>query len=204
VFLGEQVSGQSITQINSRFEFYVRQVGKWNFVLNGRFLEYFSEEVKCQVHPIAKNRADEMLALAVSVQGIKSKTPGVLYLLPPPTKIQASEAIRLVLEHLDDLGGFWQQRAEQARPYPTPPTSMPVGMSEPTRTLDTASLRRFLVERFDLEELRTLCFDLGVDYDGLRGEGKEAKARELIAYMQRRGQLVGLIAAIRRERGDIV
>jgi len=40
-------------------------------------------------------------------------------------------------------------------------------------------LRRSLEETFDLEEFRTLCFDLGVDYDALRGEGKSAKIREL-------------------------
>lgn len=30
-----------------------------------------------------------------------------------------------------------------------------------------------LDELFDLEELRTLCFLLDVDYDSLRGEGKD-------------------------------
>jgi len=64
-------------------------------------------------------------------------------------------------------------------------------------------LRQVLAEHFDLEELHTLCFDLGVDYDRLGGEGKEAKARELVAYLQRRGQLERLIAAIQRERGRI-
>ena len=38
-------------------------------------------------------------------------------------------------------------------------------------------LRLKIVEHFDDEELRTLCFDTDVDYDNLRGQGKEAKAR---------------------------
>jgi len=54
-------------------------------------------------------------------------------------------------------------------------------------------LREDLVQYFDKEELRTLCTDLGVDYDGLRGEGKEGKARELIAYLDRRGSISILI-----------
>jgi len=65
-------------------------------------------------------------------------------------------------------------------------------------------LRKALCDLFNLEELRTLCFDLRVDYDSLPGEGKAAKARELVAYMQRREELERLVAAVRRERGDIV
>ena len=61
-------------------------------------------------------------------------------------------------------------------------------------------LRPILVDRFDLEELRTLCFDLGVDYDSLRGEGKEAKARELVGYIERRGRLDELETRIKQLR----
>jgi hypothetical protein len=60
-----------------------------------------------------------------------------------------------------------------------------------------------LVERFSLEELRTLCFDLSIDYDALGGEGKEARARELIAHLQRRNQLDRLTSYIRQHRPDI-
>jgi hypothetical protein len=61
-------------------------------------------------------------------------------------------------------------------------------------------LRQKIVEHFDDEELRTLCFDTDVDYDILRGQGKEAKARELIDFMQRQGRLGDLIRACRRTR----
>jgi hypothetical protein len=70
-------------------------------------------------------------------------------------------------------------------------------------TTHASALRRILVERFDLEELRTLCFDLSIDYDALRGEGKEARARELIAHLQRRRQLDQLTSYIRQHRPDI-
>jgi hypothetical protein len=63
-------------------------------------------------------------------------------------------------------------------------------------------LRQALERLFDDEEMRTLCFDLGTeyDYDGLRGEGKKAKARELVALAERKGHLAALEAAIRGRR----
>jgi len=60
-----------------------------------------------------------------------------------------------------------------------------------------------LVLYFDLEELHTLCFDLGVDYDALRGEGKEAKARELLALLDRGGRISEFIQACTRRRPNV-
>ncbi|MCA9875629.1 MAG: AAA family ATPase [Ardenticatenaceae bacterium] len=68
-----------------------------------------------------------------------------------------------------------------------------------------SELRRLLNDYFDFEELRTLCFELGFDYNFLPGEGKGAKVREIVSYMQRRDQgLERLIEAIRLERGHII
>jgi hypothetical protein len=69
--------------------------------------------------------------------------------------------------------------------------------------VDAVALRRILAERFDLEELRTLCFDLGVRYDDLPAEGQQAKARELVAYLQRRERLDQLASYLRQHRPDI-
>jgi hypothetical protein len=66
-----------------------------------------------------------------------------------------------------------------------------------------ALLREFLVNHFDDSELRTLCFDLGVDYDELRGESKADKARELIAYFERRGQMHYLTGTCVMLRPDV-
>jgi hypothetical protein len=71
------------------------------------------------------------------------------------------------------------------------------------REFAVTDLLPILSARFDLEELRTLCFELGVDFDDLRGEGKTAKARELILRMQRRQQVEKLIKKIRDMRPDI-
>ena len=41
---------------------------------------------------------------------------------------------------------------------------------------DLARIRHALVDSFDLDELRTLCFDLGMDFESLPGQSKPAKA----------------------------
>jgi len=51
--------------------------------------------------------------------------------------------------------------------------------------LSPAQIRRELTDKVDEEELRTLCFDWGIDYDSLPGKGKSAKVRELVAQEQR-------------------
>jgi len=65
-------------------------------------------------------------------------------------------------------------------------------------------LRQQITEHFDGEELRTLCFDMGVDYDTLRGEGKEAKVRELVAFFERRGAIAELVRKCSEQRPNAV
>jgi len=85
-----------------------------------------------------------------------------------------------------------------------PASPAPVAVSSPNQA-EQERLYQALVAHFDLEELRTLCFKLGVGYDDLRGEGREAKARELVRYMSRRtGGLAQLRAAIRAGRPGAV
>jgi len=65
------------------------------------------------------------------------------------------------------------------------------------------NLRQILTERLDAEEVETLCFDLGVDYDNLRGEGKAAKVRALITHLELRHCIPELLEAVKRLRPDI-
>jgi hypothetical protein len=67
-----------------------------------------------------------------------------------------------------------------------------------------SNLRQVLNERFNESELRDLCFDLGVDYESLSGEGKADRARELIGYLQRRKRIPELIVKGEKQRPDIV
>jgi hypothetical protein len=67
----------------------------------------------------------------------------------------------------------------------------------------TRRLCQIIIERLNLEDLRTLCFDLGVDFDSLRGEGKAAKVRELMLYLERRNDIQRLETWLRQTRPDI-
>jgi hypothetical protein len=68
------------------------------------------------------------------------------------------------------------------------------GYSSRGKVFERRHLRRLLIEHFDVEDLRTLCFDLGEDYDSLRGEGKAGRARELVAHLERCGRISELVA----------
>jgi len=54
-------------------------------------------------------------------------------------------------------------------------------------------LRLILSRYFSDDELHTLCFDLGIDYESLPARGKAGKAREIIAYLERRDEINKLI-----------
>lgn len=66
-----------------------------------------------------------------------------------------------------------------------------------------AQFRQLISQHFDVEEMRTLCFDLNIDYDALRGEGKEAKVRELAALFRRNGRLPELIEVLTSMRPHV-
>jgi hypothetical protein len=77
--------------------------------------------------------------------------------------------------------------------------------------VDRRNLRLALESHFSLDEMKTLCTDIQsdleaagnnerLDLESVGGEGKSGKARELVAHLERRGQLAYLEAAIRRAR----
>jgi hypothetical protein len=72
----------------------------------------------------------------------------------------------------------------------------------PTGEVPETRAHEWLAAHFNEQELRTLCFKLGIDYDDLVAQGRENKARELVTYMARRSRLDELIAAIQRERPE--
>ena len=53
-------------------------------------------------------------------------------------------------------------------------------------------LRDLLAHHFSHEELRGLCFDLGLEYEDLPGETRPGRAQSLIEYCLRRGRLPDL------------
>jgi nucleoside phosphorylase len=69
--------------------------------------------------------------------------------------------------------------------------------------LSGPQLRALLTERLGVDELRTACYDIGVDWDNLRGEVKPIRVLELIAYLDRRGERAKLYAWLQENRPDI-
>jgi hypothetical protein len=65
------------------------------------------------------------------------------------------------------------------------------------------NLHQLLMSHFDQEELKTLCFNLGANYDSLRGEGMMGKTRELVLYMKRQGLIAELANEIAKFRPHI-
>ena len=74
--------------------------------------------------------------------------------------------------------------------------------SDPDRQ-ELIRLRELLSDSFNLEELRLLCFDLGLDYENLAGGTKGMKAQNLITYLQRRGKLQRLLDVVKSQRPNV-
>lgn len=65
-------------------------------------------------------------------------------------------------------------------------------------------LRQNLIQLFSIEDLKTICFDLSVDYECIPiGDNKESGARELIAYFERVNRVGELIQKCAKLRPDI-
>ena len=75
-------------------------------------------------------------------------------------------------------------------------------MNEESR-LFLADVQAKLNTYFSGEEIETLAFVLGIDYDALRGGTKPTKVNALILDAARKGQIAQLLAWARRERTNV-
>lgn len=66
--------------------------------------------------------------------------------------------------------------------------------------IDPTQLRTALSKLFSTGELRTLCFDLGIEYEDLEGAGKSGKALALVQYGQRHGRYNELVYRVQQLR----
>ncbi len=66
-----------------------------------------------------------------------------------------------------------------------------------------AELQGKLNQYFSGEEIETLAFVLGVDYDALRGNTKPTKINSLIYAAARNGRLATLLGEVRRQRANV-
>ncbi len=69
--------------------------------------------------------------------------------------------------------------------------------------LKLGRLHQLLDKHFDASELKTLCLELGIDYENLPAVGKANKAREMIKYLGRRGRLSELVAIGEKQRPNV-
>jgi hypothetical protein len=58
-------------------------------------------------------------------------------------------------------------------------------------------------QHLTLEEVRTACFDLKVDFDNLAGQTKNEKIIEFILYLDNRGRMPEFIEWVLSERSDL-
>jgi hypothetical protein len=113
----------------------------------------------------------------------------------------SSDTVRL-LERAQDILNWWVWRSESC--YEQLP-SIFIRKSEVRKQREQLpKLRGILSRHFNLEELRTICFDLNVDFDSLAGEEKVGKARELIAYLERQGGTPKLLDRVKELRPDVM
>lgn len=59
----------------------------------------------------------------------------------------------------------------------------------PTPLPTLHALHTDLCRRLSLDGLRTLCFQLGIDFDDLPGDSKAGRARELVLWLERAGRI---------------
>ncbi|MCB8988871.1 MAG: hypothetical protein H6661_14110, partial [Ardenticatenaceae bacterium] len=69
--------------------------------------------------------------------------------------------------------------------------------------MDPTRLRQLFNENFDLADLQGLCFDLNVDYEGIKGASKPEKIISLIIYMARSHRLEALVQRCRELRPSV-
>ncbi|MFO7664420.1 MAG: hypothetical protein R6X18_17760 [Chloroflexota bacterium] len=75
-------------------------------------------------------------------------------------------------------------------------------MNEDSREF-LAEMQNKLSTYFDGEEIETLSFVMGVDYDSLRGGTKPTKVNALLAYLGRTGRLPDLLTYVEKERHNV-
>lgn len=69
--------------------------------------------------------------------------------------------------------------------------------------MDQTELRDKLSIFFNLQELHNLCFDLKIMFENLSGDTREEKARELVEYCFRHGQIQDLVEYCQKMRPHV-
>lgn len=65
-------------------------------------------------------------------------------------------------------------------------------------------LHEKLAQHFDTGELRALCFNLGIEYEDLIGEGRADKALSLMIHIERRNLVERFVEIVTQSRPDVL
>ncbi len=71
------------------------------------------------------------------------------------------------------------------------------------QTVYFRDLRKLIESYFSENDVKLICYDLGVEYEGLEGNTKPIKVISLIEHLAHRGRLKELIALLKEERGQV-
>lgn len=129
----------------------------------------------------------------------------------PPGLLNGIEEARAEIARIKAVLQGWGVAVEDAPDDGDASASVAASPAAPPQPIDRRALREAMAQLFSLDELATLCDDIQQDLaaNGIRmtvsleevgGSGKEGKIRELIGYLDRRGYLHYLVAAVRKER----
>jgi hypothetical protein len=66
------------------------------------------------------------------------------------------------------------------------------------------TLRGILDNAYNSNELKDLCFELGIDHEDIPGDTQSAKARELVLFARRRGLEARLVELVMRDRPHLL
>ncbi len=105
--------------------------------------------------------------------------------------------------HIENASGLViGDQATVTQHFVTSPQAVPVNVSSPDHARLPALVDQ-ISRYFNLEEMRDLCFRLGIEYDDLPGEGKSAQVRELVMRVQRNGRLSELLPLLQQLRPHV-
>ncbi len=108
------------------------------------------------------------------------------------------EIVDVVQETHSDGAASITSEAIQTQKGFFPDTPLQKSMGSPHNVL--IALRENLNAYYSESELRSLCLDLGIEYENLGGRSKPEKVLDLIGFMQRRGRLEQLVDLVRQQR----
>jgi internalin A len=69
---------------------------------------------------------------------------------------------------------------------------------------DLPALLRQMEGAFNLEDVKRLCFDLGIEYEDLTGDGRSGNMRELLRHVERHNRLPDLVHLLQQQRPRVL